>query len=251
MRARIDITEVEDATKIRAKYLRALENEEWNLLPGSTFVKSFLREYAGYLGLDGRALVEEYKHRYENPSEHELMPISPNLGGRDRRNSGRGGGSSGPLLPRWAVTAIGVVLGLGLLFWLIGSLGGDDDKGATQAGKQGSSTVQTQGTTPAQTSTTPKPPQRAGLRLVPTGTVYVCLVDQTGKVLIPGTQFVAGQQIPLYRARSMRITLGNNQVRMRVNGRPVAVPASTTAIAYTLTPRGARPLPIDQAPTCT
>ena len=52
MRARIDITEVEQATKIRAKYLRALENEEWNLLPGSTFIKSFLREYADYLGLD-------------------------------------------------------------------------------------------------------------------------------------------------------------------------------------------------------
>ena len=35
MRRRIDMTEVEAATKIRAKYLRALENEEWDLLPGS------------------------------------------------------------------------------------------------------------------------------------------------------------------------------------------------------------------------
>jgi cytoskeleton protein RodZ len=33
MRRRIDIGEVEAATKIRAKYLRALENEEWSLLP--------------------------------------------------------------------------------------------------------------------------------------------------------------------------------------------------------------------------
>ena len=43
MRAGIDIAEVESRTKIRAKYLRALENEEWSLLPGTTFVKSFLR----------------------------------------------------------------------------------------------------------------------------------------------------------------------------------------------------------------
>ena len=69
MRARIDVSEIEAQTKIRAKYLRALENEEWDLLPGPTFVKSFLRTYAQALGLDGRALVEEYKLHYEHPGE--------------------------------------------------------------------------------------------------------------------------------------------------------------------------------------
>ena len=64
MRNRIDITEVEAATKIRAKYLRALENEEWDLLPGPTFVKTFLRTYAEYLGLDGQLYVDEYNSRY-------------------------------------------------------------------------------------------------------------------------------------------------------------------------------------------
>jgi len=52
MRERIDVSEIEATTKIRAKYLRALENEEWSLLPGPTFVKSFLRTYAEALGLD-------------------------------------------------------------------------------------------------------------------------------------------------------------------------------------------------------
>ncbi len=52
MRQKIDITEIESKTKIRAKYLRAMENEEFDLLPGSTFVKSFLRTYAEALGLD-------------------------------------------------------------------------------------------------------------------------------------------------------------------------------------------------------
>jgi cytoskeleton protein RodZ len=46
MSARIDVSEIEAQTKIRAKYLRALENEEWDLLPGPTFVRSFLRTYA-------------------------------------------------------------------------------------------------------------------------------------------------------------------------------------------------------------
>src|SRR5438477_274524 len=61
MRAKIDVSEVEAATKIRAKYLRALENEEWGLLPGPTFVRSFLRTYPVYLCLidsSGRRLID-------------------------------------------------------------------------------------------------------------------------------------------------------------------------------------------------
>src|SRR5438270_11604716 len=98
MRARIDVSEIEAQTKIRAKYLRALENEEWSLLPGPTFIKSFLREYADCLGLDARTLVEEYKLRYERPSEHELMPLAPKLG-RDRR--GGGPPARGRVAPPW------------------------------------------------------------------------------------------------------------------------------------------------------
>src|SRR5918998_3918133 len=85
LRNRIDITDVEAATKIRAKYLRALENEEWALLPGPTFVKTFLRTYADYLGLDARMLVEEYRQRFERPSQQELTPLRPNLSGRRGR----------------------------------------------------------------------------------------------------------------------------------------------------------------------
>jgi cytoskeleton protein RodZ len=246
MRARIDITEVEQATKIRAKYLRALENEEWNLLPGSTFIKSFLREYADYLGLDARSLVEEYKLRNERPSEHELAPISPQLA-RDRRGSG----PSGPrVAPRWLIVG-GVLVLIVLVLGLVGSLGGEDDgdPGSTATtGDRAATTATAQRTARTNATTTPT---RASVKLVPTGTVYVCLVDGGGRVLIPGSQFTAGQQVPVYRARKLRMTLGNNEVQVRVNGRPLPVPASSTAIAYEVTPTGARSLPVDQAPTCT
>ena len=72
MRARIDISEIEAETKIRAKYLRALENEEWNLLPGPTYVKSFLRTYADALGLDGR-LTEQWRRQGEPEFREELL----------------------------------------------------------------------------------------------------------------------------------------------------------------------------------
>lgn len=244
MRARIDITEVEQATKIRAKYLRALENEEWSLLPGSTFVKSFLREYADFLGLDSRLLVEEYKLRYERPSEHELAPISPQLGA-DRR----GGGPGMRAVPPWAVVG-GLLLLVLVALWAVGSLVGGGESGSTTSGSTtdtSTSTVQRR----APGGTTPATPAQASVRIVPTGTIYVCLVAQNGKVLIPGTQFAAGQHVPVYRARSMRLTLGNNQLRLRVNGHSVSVPASSSAIAYAIGPRGAHALPLSQAPTCT
>ena len=63
--AGLDIATVEADTKIRSKYLRALENGEWELLPEPTSTKAFLRTYADYLGLDGRAMVENFKLRYE------------------------------------------------------------------------------------------------------------------------------------------------------------------------------------------
>ena len=96
MRARIDVSEIEAQTKIRAKYLRALENEEWGLLPGPTFVKSFLRTYAQALGLDGKAMVEEYRLHHERPSEAMLEPIVSTPQSNRTRTRGRGDPETGP-----------------------------------------------------------------------------------------------------------------------------------------------------------
>src|SRR5687768_3743683 len=121
MRRRIDMTEVEAATKIRAKYLRALENEEWDLLPGPTYVKSFLRTYAEALGLDSKQLVEEYKLRHDPLETGDLQPIRP-PSPRDRRRR-----SEPPRgVPRWAVIGVVLLLILGLLS-LIGQGAEDDD----------------------------------------------------------------------------------------------------------------------------
>src|ERR671934_807710 len=55
---------VEEATKIRGKYLQALEDELFDVLPAQTYVKGFLRTYAEYLGLDGQLYVDEFSSRY-------------------------------------------------------------------------------------------------------------------------------------------------------------------------------------------
>ena len=64
LRRRIEFAQAEQATKIRGKYLRALEDEQFDVLPAQTYVKGFLRSYAEYLGLDGQLYVDEYNSRF-------------------------------------------------------------------------------------------------------------------------------------------------------------------------------------------
>ena len=64
LRQSLDFPEIEQGTKIRGKYLRALEDEQFDVLPAQTYVKGFLRSYAEYLGLDGQLYVDEYNSRF-------------------------------------------------------------------------------------------------------------------------------------------------------------------------------------------
>src|SRR5215470_1162885 len=64
VRQGLDFPQAELATKIRAKYLRALEEEQFDALPAETYVKGFLRTYADFLGLDGQLYVDEYDSRF-------------------------------------------------------------------------------------------------------------------------------------------------------------------------------------------
>jgi len=60
----MEFAQAEQTTKIRGKYLRALEEERFDVLPSETYVKGFLRTYADYLGLDGQLYVDEYSSRF-------------------------------------------------------------------------------------------------------------------------------------------------------------------------------------------
>jgi hypothetical protein len=250
MRARTDISEVEAETKIRAKYLRALENEEWNLLPGPTYVKSFLRTYADALGLDGRLLVEEYKLRHERLSDVELQPIAPRSASDRRRPRGAG-------VPRGAIVAV-VIAGLLVALYLLGSGGSNPPPLPNPA-----ATTSTSPTTPAQGSTganhkqsgagaaSPSPGKRiVSLRIVPTGPVYVCLEAAGGRRPVPGLILQAGSSQPTYRSSRFRLTLGNGEARLLVDGRTRTVPAVTNGIGYEITPRGRKVLAPGARPRC-
>ena len=240
MRARIDITEMERRTKIRAKYLRAMENEEWDLLPGPVYVKSFLRTYGDFLGLDSRLLIDDFKRRYEGPSDHEVRPVATLH--RERERAARG-----PLMPPWAIIGM-VLVAVGVVLYILGS-SNDKTKVATPAGTQAGTTRQHRHHR-RHSSASAAHRQAVTLALVPTGSVYVCLVDGGGHKLIPGKIYAAGQRIPAHRASKLLLTLGNASVRMKVNGAPVHIAASSSSIGYLLRPTGASPLPASAQPRC-
>ena len=236
MRARIDISEVEASTKIRAKYLRALENEEWDLLPGPTYVKSFLRTYAEALDLDAKLLVDEYKLRHERLSEVELQPINAAAPGRERRRQG-------PVVPRWLV----IVLIFAALIFALSLLGRDDP--APPVASQDSETRTQTAPAPAAQPPPPPPPQRVRLRIVATGEVNVCL-KSADRTLINGQTYQAGQRSPVFRSRRLRLTLGNNNARLIINGTSRRVDPSAEPIGVVITPRGRRTLSEAKRPVC-
>ncbi|MGH2934310.1 MAG: RodZ domain-containing protein [Gaiellaceae bacterium] len=95
--------DVQKAIRIRDRYLQALEEERWELLPGDAYVKGFLRTYADYLGLDGNLYVDEYNSRFARPDEPVLVP---ERFARSRRRLGGGGGLLRPLIAVAVVVAI-------------------------------------------------------------------------------------------------------------------------------------------------
>jgi cytoskeleton protein RodZ len=237
MRQHLDIADVESRTKIRAKYLRALENEEFGMLPGPTFVKTFLRTYAEALGLDPQVLVEEYRATYESRDDVEqLQPLGPSAVARDRRR--------GPGRPRgpWIAIALAVVAVVAVLL-VIGLVGGDDEGGDGEQAQQ-PTTEETQPTTETKPEK-PARPRRVTLRITPNNPVYVCLdtgpeTDVTFEGILDAPR--------TFRGRRLRVNLGKTDVRVTVNGRPVQIDPGPEPVGFAFTPGSQRSLPTGERP---
>ena len=198
VRQALDYPQVELATKIRAKYIRALEDEAFELLPSETYVKGFLRSYAEYLGLDGQLYVDEYISRYGSERWYEETPR------RARVHQDRGLERKVVLI---ALAGIAALTGLVIVAWKFG--GGDTSSG-----------------TPP-TLSTPRiaAPTALELRGLRSGTyVAVHRGSATGKLLLAGTigrgetQRILGSRFWLSIRRS-----GN--LRVRLGGHAVPLPA--------------------------
>jgi cytoskeleton protein RodZ len=256
MGAKIDINQVESDTKIRAKYLRAMENEEWSLLPGEIYAKTFLRTYADYLGVDSRELLDDYRRQYERPTDHDLRPLASGRerdrrqGSRRRRQQPQPRGGGGFPIPPWVLVLVVLVV-VGVALWIVGSAG-DNNNGSTTPKSTPAATKHHhhQHKHGAAVKHHPVAPKSVRLSLVPTGAVYVCLVNGHGHALINGQQYDAGQKIPVEVGHTLLLTLGTNSVTVTANGVKVPVAPSSSPIGIRFTPGKHTSLASGKQPQC-
>jgi len=127
-RRKLTLQEAEEATRIRTRYLRALENEDWDQLPGDTYARAFIRTYAALLGLDGDRLADEQRRERGASRPGERLPrVDP----RPRKVSRRRG--RGRRIPPRLLTALVLVLVVGALIAIVAFGGGDGSDGGGAA----------------------------------------------------------------------------------------------------------------------
>lgn len=242
----LDLEQVHARTKISPRFLQAMEEEQWEVLPGAAYARAFLHTYAELLGLDADAIVAEYRGR---PGTREAQPEAepvPQLPTSERRGSR----IPTPPLPtprlgRRAIAVVAIVAAVAAVV-LVARLGGtDEDRGGPAPREAGSDREEDAAPRPERA-----PPSRAELSLTTTGTVWVCLVDDRGTALVEGVTLPAGEEQGPFRGAGFELSLGNGQVELEANGSPVPIDAAAEPQGFQVTPEGADELAPTQRPTC-
>jgi helix-turn-helix protein len=247
-RQKIDIRTVEQQIKIRIKYLRALENEEWDVLPGPAYAKGFLRTYAHFLGLDGDALVDEYRRTVEaaHAADHAYPFSEPVLERRLRPGGGearRGWSARASAIVALLVAAAAVLLILGLT----GGSGNNGNRGHHHKGKQGAGHQGKGAPNGGKGSSQP-----LTLGLVPRAAMEVCLVTGDGRALIDGQTLVSGAAQGPFQppAENYRLDLDSGGVvELRLDGKSHLVRSATPA-TYQIDSNGIKKASSFKGPGC-
>ncbi|HEX3173946.1 MAG TPA: helix-turn-helix domain-containing protein [Solirubrobacterales bacterium] len=240
-RRKLDLSEVEAAIKIRPRYLSALENEEWDVLPGGAYTRGFIRTYAAYLGLDGERLADEYRQATA-PAGGERVPrrIEPVPA------SARGAG--GPRIPGALVATVVVLFLVGVVvaIGLAGGGGDGESKAPSAQGKQ----ARKQGRGEQRRSVAAKP--GIALGLAATGEVWVCVLNSSQEAVVDGEILEAGSEAGPFRDEGFKMAFGNGEVEVSIDGKRAKTEASNSPVGYEVGADGElRALEEGERPTCT
>ena len=212
LRQHLDFPEVEQATKIRAKYLRALEAEQFDQLPSQTYVKGFLRSYAEYLGLEGQLFVDEYNSRFVANDDEPLLRPRRSSARPPRQREHRRAERNVVVL---TLVAIGVIAALIIAAWKFGGSNPSSIPNLKKATKPPAAKKTSPKTAPAK-------PKTGIARLVVKavrGPSYLAVRvgSVTGRVLYQGT-LEKGDAVPFEAPKLwLQITYPTNVV-LRLNG---------------------------------
>ena len=217
VRQQIELGEAELSTKIRARYLRALEDEHFDALPGQTYVKGFLRTYADYLGLDGQLYVDEFNSRFgdgEEPREPVVARRTSHVARQHRR-----------LERRWIAFALAGIAALVVFFIAAWKSGGNPNEPIPNLG----TTTAPKKVLPAATPMKKAPTKPVSFRLYVRALNGNCWMEvrnwsTAGKTRFAGT--VEPGQSQRFVARRLWVSFGNpGNLAVVYNGKVVNVPA--------------------------
>ena len=223
VRRNLTLQQVEEDTKIRVKYVQAMENEDFDVMPGATYVRGFLRTYSEYLALDPEVMVDEYRSRGVKTGEIQEPFGGVSMLGAPRSHRGRN---------TVLFVAIICLLVLGVI-WILGR-GGAPTQPSTTPGALGitsPSPSPSHSATPAPTHT---PVVNGELRIsAPNGDSWleVRKDSATGTVLFSGT--VPKGKTKLFVGKTLWIRLGNpSAVRIKVDGRKAGLVNTANPVDY-------------------
>jgi hypothetical protein len=226
LRQGLDFPQVEQATKIRGKYLRALEEEQFETLPAQTYVKGFLRSYAEYLGLDGQLYVDEYNSRYIVDHEELLRPRRsvPHRTRQQRRLESR--------VVVLALLGIVAVTALVIVAWRFGG------------GESGTVLPTVTGSTLTEAQAPPPKPTSAHLvvrAIRGSSLLEVRRGSATGRPLFAGT-LERGEPPQSFTAKRLWMQIGSPEaLRVVLNGRTIRLRRGRPLVAV-VTKNGIRPV---------
>jgi cytoskeleton protein RodZ len=247
-RRKIDLADVEAATKIRGRYLRAIENEEWDLLPGETYARAFIRAYADHLGLDGERLAEEQRRDRGVMRPGERLPKADPVRLKPARRRSR-------QLPRVSPQLLAVLVSVALIAVLVVvglSSGGDGSpEVGGPAGARQNSGSQDGGKGGGAEAAPRAQPSGHVVTLTANAEVWVCLIDASGEPLIDGQILSAGASEGPYRSGSFTVSFGNGEVTMMVDGQQASIPETASPVGYEIDAGELRQLSEGERPTCT
>lgn len=214
----MDVREAEERTKIRARYLRALEAEDWEVLPAPAYVRGFLRTYGDLLDLDGDRLADRYRRFSDGSPGGSSSPATEPLLREPRRAPGSRPPSRTPVI-------LAIVAGIIILLVILGSIGGDDsgEEGTDDGGKAARNLRQDGGDGPA-------PLREVDLDMRVGDDARVCLVGAGDEALIDDQTLAAGTEESFSGHKRYRLDLPDGgDVRLKVGGEAQSLSADGEA----------------------
>jgi hypothetical protein len=261
-RRAVDLEEVESVTGIRTRYLRAIEQEDWDALPEEFYARSFIRKYARFVDVDPEPLVEEYRRQRGTAPGAGEAPTSPFARTTSRKAGALRRRRQRQAIYAWVGAAAVVVAIVAAIVLLVSGGGGSTEangggngnagsKGGGKAGAKGGAHKHTGGGVTGGTSHGTSKPAVVKLAIEPTAEVWACVLDAKGKPLVDGLTLAAGETVGPFSSRSYTAAFGNGSVTVSIDGKPAHTPSSPSPIGFTVDRHGkVHELPEGERPSC-